>query len=262
MAASSDWRALTLLERRPTTRDEKIGGIAFALGATILVPALIALVTAVIGAINFESGQKELPPLPVIETRFVKLGKRDLPPDLPAVDTAPATEPEAAPESEPAPESAPAPASEPASESEPEPATDDLLAELQDKAQKIADSQKPVERHGDEEGIAEGTETRENADIYLGKLYTYFKRGWQVPTHIGDDELKLLACTVDVSITTEGAVEGFKVTRSSGNDAFDESVLRRMNDARGATLPDPPEGTESKFFGQTISLRFFGKHAR
>ena len=140
---------------------------------------------------------------------------------------------------------------------------EDLLSQLGERAGAISDLTKGPELEGDPDGIVEGTKaTGDELEIYLGKLYSYFRRGWQVPTLITDDELQKLACVIEVSITKSGRVGAYEVGRPSGNEAFDESVRRRMRQAEGAELPGPPESVANRILGETISLRFFGRHAR
>ena len=99
-------------------------------------------------------------------------------------------------------------------------------------------------------------------DLYIGKLYSYFRRGWQVPTLIPLEELEKLACVVELSITEDGRVGDYDLKRPSGNEAFDDSVRRRLSQAQGSQLPEPPEAVASQVLGETISLRFFGRHAQ
>ena len=64
---------------------------------------------------------------------------------------------------------------------------DDLLSQLGERAGAISDLTKGPELEGDPEGIAEGTKASgDEVEIYIGKLYSYFRRGWQVPTVITD----------------------------------------------------------------------------
>ncbi len=140
---------------------------------------------------------------------------------------------------------------------------DDLLSQLGERAGAISDLTKGPELEGDPEGIVEGTKASgDEVEIYIGKLYSYFRRGWQVPTVITDEELQKLACVIELSITEDGRVGDYEVTRSSGNEAFDDSVRRRLSQAEGAELPAPPESVAKRILGETISLRFFGRHAR
>ncbi|MGB5220471.1 MAG: energy transducer TonB [Polyangiales bacterium] len=271
-AEVSDWRALSLLETEQPTAIEIAGGVGFALAAFVALPALVLLSGFLLGGMQaiFGIGPDDLPPPPieVIETRFVRLGKQRPQRRLPSKEVPAAQQSArapAAPESEAA---APVPSgnqekglAKPKKKRERQ--DEDLLATLGQRAGAISDLRKGPELEGHEEGIVEGTKaTGDETDLYLGKLYTYFRRGWQVPTLIPDDELQKLTCVIELSITDDGRVGGYEVTRPSGNEAFDDSVRRRVNQAKGADLPDPPESVAKQVLGETISLRFFGRHAR
>jgi len=272
MAEASDWRALSLLETEQPTLTEIAGGVGFTFAALVLTPTLALLSALAFGGMEalFGGGDDGLPPAPVevIETRFVRLGKRKQPRKLPskeiphAQQTAPVPQ---APDSEPV-------AAVPTGKNEKGLAKpkekrkerdQDLLSQLGERAGAISDLTKGPELEGDPDGIVEGTKASgDEMEIYLGKLYSYFRRGWQVPTLISDDELQKLTCVIELSITEDGRVGAYEVKRPSGNEAFDESVRRRMSQAEGAELPGPPESVAQRIFGDTISLRFFGRHAR
>jgi hypothetical protein len=272
MAEVGDWRALSLLETEQPTLIEIAGGVGFTLAAFVAIPALALLSAFFFGGVQsiFGGGVDDLPPAPieVIETRFVRLGKRREPRKLPskeirdAEQTAPVPQ---APESEPM-------AAVPTGKKEKGLAKpkekrnqrdEDLLSQLGERAGAISDLTKGPELEGDPDGIVEGTKaTGDELEIYLGKLYSYFRRGWQVPSLITDEELQKLACVIELSVTKDGRVGEYEVKRPSGNEAFDESVRRRMSQAEGAELPGPPESVANRIYGETISLRFFGRHAR
>ena len=272
MADVGDWRALSLLETEQPTLIEIAGGVGFTLVAFVTIPALALLSAFFFGGVQsiFGGGVDDLPPAPieVIETRFVRLGKRREPRKLPskeirdAEQTAPVPQ---APESEPM-------AAVPTGKKEKGLAkpkekrnqrNEDLLSQLGERAGAISDLTKGPELEGDPDGIVEGTKaTGDELEIYLGKLYSYFRRGWQVPSLITDEELQKLACVIELSVTKDGRVGEYEVKRPSGNEAFDESVRRRMSQAEGAELPGPPESVANRIYGETISLRFFGRHAR
>ena len=91
-------------------------------------------------------------------------------------------------------------------------------------------------------------------------LYSYFRRGFRTPTSIPTEELQKLTCVLELSITEDGRVEGYEITRPSGNESFDAAVRRRVDDAEGAELPTPPASIANQVLGNTISLRFFGRH--
>ena len=264
-AEVDDWRALSLFEKRPAERAEVIGGIATASATLLLVPAVLALATWVSGAIG--SRPAAVPAqLEVVETRFVKLGRPLDPKRLPDRDV-PVAQPEAASptttEEAQAPEAKNVkPAASPTDDDN-APATNDLLNELSKSAGAIAeDSRAGTETEGHEDGIAEGEELEDLQNLYLGKLYSFFRRGWQVPTSISDAVLERLSCVVEVEITENAEVSSFRIVRPSGNDPFDQSVNTRMAQTVDATLPPPPNNVAGEFLGQTISLRFFGRHAR
>jgi hypothetical protein len=272
MAEVGDWRALSLLETEQPTLIEIAGGVGFTLAAFVAIPALALLSAFFFGGVQsiFGGGVDDLPPAPieVIETRFVRLGKRREPRKLPskeirdAEQTAPVPQ---APESEPM-------AAVPTGKKEKGLAKpkekrnqrdEELLSQLGERAGAISDLTKGPELEGDPDGIVEGTKaTGDELEIYLGKLYSYFRRGWQVPSLITDEELQKLACVIELSVTKDGRVGEYEVKRPSGNEAFDESVRRRMSQAEGAELPGPPESVANRIYGETISLRFFGRHAR
>jgi TonB family protein len=267
----SDWRALSLLETEQPSPVEVAGGVAFALAVFVLLPTLVLLSGFLLGGMQtLFGGVEELPPPPieVIETRFVRLGKKRPERRLPSKEV-PAVQQSAAVST--APDSSAA-AAVPSAKSEtglskpkkkrPRP-EEDLLAALGERAGAISDLREGPELEGDPEGIVEGTKaTGDDKDIYVGKLYTYFRRGWQVPSLISTEDLEQLACVVELSITEDGQVGEYEIKRPSGNEAFDESVRRRMSQAMGSPLPEPPESVAHQVLGKTISLRFFGRHAR
>ena len=75
----SDWRALSLLETEQPSPVEVAGGIAFALAVFVVLPTLVLLSGFLLGGMQtLFGGVDELRPAPieVIETRFVRLGKK------------------------------------------------------------------------------------------------------------------------------------------------------------------------------------------
>ncbi len=269
---ASDWRALSLLETEQPTAMEVAGGVGFALAAFVALPAMVFLSGFLLGGMQglFGIGDEDLPPPPieVIETRFVRLGKQRPQRRLPSKEVPAAQQSARAPAAPDSEAAVPVPSgnkekglAKPKKKRERQ--DEDLLATLGQRAGAISDLRKGPELEGHEEGIVEGTKaTGDEKDLYLGKLYTYFRRGWQVPTLIPDDELQKLTCVIELSITDDGRVGDYEVKRPSGNEAFDDSVRRRVNQAKGADLPDPPESVAQQVLGETISLRFFGRHAR
>jgi outer membrane biosynthesis protein TonB len=271
-AEASDWRALSLLETEHPTPIEIAGGVGFAVAAFVVVPLLVLLSGLLLGGIQsvFGTGTDELPPAPieVIETRFVRLGQKKEPRRLPSKEIPDAQQAAPVPQAPKSETTAALPSGKKEKglakpTEKPTPQDEDLLSQLGERAGAISDLAKGPELEGDPEGIVEGTKASgDEEEIYLGKLYSYFRRGWQVPTLIPDDELEELTCVVELAITADGRAGAYEVTRPSGNEAFDESVRRRLTQAEGAEVPAPPEAIANRILGKTISLRFFGRHAR
>jgi hypothetical protein len=272
MPGASDWRALSLLETEQPTLPEIVGGIGFTLAFVVLTPLLALLSAFLLGGMGtiLGAGVEELPPAPieVIETRFVRLGKKQQSKRLPSKEIPNAQQTAPVPQ---APDSEPMAAvstgkkekglAKPKNERTER--DDDLLSQLGARAGAISDLSKGPELEGDPDGIVEGTKASgDEREIYIGKLYSYFRRGWQVPTLITDDELQKLACMVELSITKDGRVGEYEVKRPSGNEAFDDSVRRRLDQTEGAKLPQPPESVVNQILGKSVSLVFVGRHAR
>ncbi len=267
---ATDWRTLCLFETEQPSFIEIMGGIGFALGAFVAIPLLALLSALLLGAMQSVLGTSTAalppPPIEVIETRFVRLGKKKPPRALPSKEVPEAPQKAPVPE---APHSDPV-AAAPTGRAEKGMAKpkdkrdkrkDDLLSQLGQRAGAISELSKGPELEGDPDGIAEGTmATGTDREIYIGKLYSYFRRGFRTPTSIPADELQKLTCVLELSITEDGRVDGYEITRPSGNESFDAAVRRRVDQAKGAELPAPPASIASQVLGNTISLRFFGRH--
>ncbi|MCB9596642.1 MAG: TonB family protein [Sandaracinaceae bacterium] len=310
-SATPDWKQLSLFEAGLPTAREIRGGLVATLGAVLLLPIVVIGTTALVNTLREAAGieqpteEPEVPPVEVIQARFVRLGAeldpRQLPDRyVPSRATAPQVGPvapvvQAAPEAAPAPAEVappvpttptgpavappePAPATpEPTSTArrEPRPTTtpsqtttqqvdsaEDALARLGDRADALTTLATPRQREGDPSGIPEGTETRDNGDLYLGQLYTFFRRGWQADPDIPDAELRTLSCVVQVTLTADGRVGAWRIQTSSGNDGFDRSVSTRMRQTEGSALPPPPADVADRYLGHSISLRFLGRNGR
>src|SRR5262249_19088475 len=123
----------------------------------------------------------------------------------------------------------------------PERPKEDSLTRIGDRAQAFAEIAEEREKEGDPEGIKEGTETQAKAgNIYLGKVVAFLKRGWTIPTTLGDTSKLMAVATFE--ITRDLKVGEFKVDKSSGEPLFDQSVEDRLQQLHqsGATLPEPP----------------------
>lgn len=266
---TADWRALSLLEKEEPTLVEVIGGVGFAFGAFLAIPMLAVLSALLLGVVQsvFGTSTASLPPPPieVVEAHFVRLGKKRPPRSLPSKEI-PAAQDKAPVPKAPDPSAMAVPTNKPEKgmkkpDKKRDKPDDDLLSALGERAGEISDLSKAPELEGDPDGIAEGTKaTGTDREIYIGKLYSYFRRGFRTPTSIPEEELVKLTCVLELAITEDGRVEGYEITRSSGNESFDAAVRRRVDQAEGAELPAPPASIENQVLGNTISLRFFGRH--
>lgn len=248
------------------------GGLA----GTVLIPVAFALLIGIAALFSWviesvseaftEEGEAPREMLleedDVIEARFVRLGRdfeRELPNrEVPIQASAPP------PPSE-VPSEAPPPAAPPANEPPPPPnAVEDLLTRLSERSQAFAELAEARELEGSPDGIEEGTEREgSEGDVYRGRLYSFFRRGWSIPTTLSREEARGLTTTISVSIGPELQILSFEVRSSSGNPLFDESVTQQLTrlQAADSRIPPPPEDVAAQYIGQTIAVRFSGRQA-
>lgn len=261
---ASDQRPPSLLVRRPVDPLALVMGGVIAAGAHLVVPLVVVVSAAILTAIGVLSGATTTPAIAereIVEARFVKLGRPFDPRRLPnrRVNVLNAQTPHGVavsknmnptrPEREDA-------GIRDAREAE--------IAHIGTRAQLFAEIARMQEQEGNPDGIEEGTSDSARAgDLYAGQLYALFRRGWSTPTTIDRDELGALTCEVDVEISADAHVSGFRVRRPSGNALFDQSVLDRLQQIQdgGSPLPQPPADVASQYLGQTIGLRFRGRDA-
>jgi hypothetical protein len=257
---AEDLRPPTLLGRRVLTGKMAVGGLLFALGAHLLVPATIALMLAIIAATGVgATPTKVIPEDKIVEARFVKLGQKLDPKKLPnrkvpVKTTAPQPGVAVSKEMDPPKPKEPKPPP-------PQHAEENPLLHLGDRAQQFAELQQKQEQEGDPKGIEEGTETQAKAgDLYRGQLVSFFKRGWTIPSTLGDTSR--LTTRASVEITADRHVGEHTIVKPSGEPLFDQSVEDRFNELRslGTTLPEPPPEVASQFSGAwTLDVNFIGK---
>ena len=260
---AEDLRPPSLLGRRVLTGKMAFGGIMFALGAHLLVPASIALMLAIIAATGIGATPTQaIVEDKVVEARFVKLGKK-LDPKLlpnrrpPIKTTAPQPGVAVSKEMDP-----PKP-KKPDAGPPPEKAEENPLLRLGDRAQAFAEIAEKREEEGDPQGIAEGTETEARAgDLYRGQLVAFFKRGWTIPSTLGDTSK--LTTRASFEITSDLKIGDFEILKESGNALFDQSVEDRFNELRSlqTTLPEPPPEVRDQFVGSRVDVNFNGRAAQ
>ncbi len=266
--STADARPRSLLDGAELDAAQMLGGSGLAVGipVTLLCFYLFYFVAGAVGLIT-EPEPEPLPPVEnVIAARFVVLGRELDPNELPdrivpimRTDT---PEPRDAPslhdlEDPPPPEERETPRRRDA--------VDDVLRRLSEDAQIFAERAEEREREGSPEGIEEGTERRgTDGDLYRGRLYTFFRRGWSVPTTLTESELASLTCVVMVDIASDTRINGFRISRSSGNPEFDASVEAQMTRIRASepNIPAPPEEVAADYLGREVAIQFHGRNAR
>lgn len=252
-----------------------VGGAVFAVATPLVVTVVALVLIALSGALEWII--ELLPDEPVteeellleeediIEARFVTLGRdfeRELPNRIvPRLSTAP-PEPSRVPTEETPDEPMEPP---PPQEVEPPPnAVEDVLARIGDRAQAFAEIAEEREREGSPDGIEEGTEREASeGDVYRGRLYSFFRRGWSIPTTLDRDTVQGLTTTMSIQIGPELQIVSFEVRRSSGNALFDQSVTEHLTrlQATDQRIPPPPEEVAAQYIGAEIAVRFSGRQA-
>jgi hypothetical protein len=258
-----DVRPPSLLTRRPIDAKMAVGGFLGVVGAHLLIPGAIAGVVAFLAATGIgRTAPHDIKEDRVVEARFVKLGK---PPDpkkipdrkVPIKSTAPPTGVAVSKNMD------PPKVNKPDAGKPPPKAEEDLLARLGDRAQQFAEIAEKKEEEGDPQGVEGGTETTAKAgDLYRGQLVMFFKRGWTIPTTLGDTSK--LTTRARVEITPDRHVGPHEIVKPSGQPLFDQSVDDRFNELRslGTTLPEPPPEVRKQFEGTwTLDINFIGKKA-
>jgi hypothetical protein len=260
---SQDMRPQTSLHSQGFDVASFLGGTVLSTVAHLSVPLLAKtlLSVLVLATANIDTSTPSISEEHIIEARFVKLGEKRDPRKLPnrrvpIKSTAPDNKTVVSKNMNPKP-----PKSRPDAGTPPRHAEEDLITRLGDRAQAFAEIAERREQEGDPEGVEWGTETEGRAgDIYRGKLYVFFKRGWSIPSTMSESEVRSLVTKVTVQITPQRLIGSFQIVGSSGQPLFDQSVIDNLLRQREshAEIPEPPEEVAQQFLGQKITLRFKG----
>jgi hypothetical protein len=259
MKMTRDTRPPSMLEQPAFSREMMLGGVLVAIGAHIGLPLLVFAITTFLASTVAGKRPETFVEEHVVEAHFVRKGIKKDPnklPDriVPRKSTAPDQSTVVSKNMNPTPPEKP-------KEKPPENATEDLLQRLGDRSQDFAEIQEQ-EREGDPNGTDDGTETEAKAgDIYIGQLVSFIRRGWTIPSTIGDTSKLKVKATLE--ITRDCKVGATSVVGSSGEPLFDQSIEDRFQELRslGTTLPEPPPEVAQQFLGQTIGVVFRGDQA-
>ncbi len=230
-----------------------------------LIALLLALLLDIDPTVASEQAAREsiLEEEDVIEARFVQLG-RDFEHELPNREVAVLVAAPPAPAEVPR-EDTPPLEQQTARERRPPDAVDAPMEQLLRRAGLFAELTTPLEREGNPEGIEEGTEREgSEGDLYRGRIMSFFRRGWTIPTTLSRDEVRGLTTVMNVEIGAELQIVRFEVRTSSGNPVFDESAVQQLTrlQASDQRIPPPPEEVADQYIGRTIAVRFNGRDAR
>lgn len=253
---------LTLLDAPTMSRGQLLGGLTAVVGAHVVLPLVIVAVTQALSSGSSDAAPRRyIDEEHVVEARFVRKGVKKDPDKLPdRVVPRKSTAPD--PSTVVSKNMNPEPPNKPDAGPPPEHATEDLLTRFGDRVQAFAEVS-DLELEGDPDGIVGGTETEaQPGDIYRGKLVEFFKRGWTIPTTLGDTSK--LTVTATFLITNALKVGPSTIVKPSGEALFDQSVEDRFEQLRslGTTLPEPPPEVADQFVGREITVRFHGERTR
>lgn len=265
----ADIRPRSLLDREWPAVPQLLAGVGAALTIHVALPLGVAAVLGLFAAVGIAIVSEPERPPPVIENvvqaRFVQLGEvldpNQLPNRLVPILRTDLPDPQHAPSLE---ENPPPPAEQPPERRQRD-SVDDAMRRLSEDAQVFAEREEARIREGDPQGVEGGTERQgTEGDLYRGRLWAFFRRGWSVPTTIPDALVEELTTVVVIDVAADTRIEGFRIARSSGNPDFDESVtaqMTRIQQAEG-NIPPPPEEVADQYLGRQVTLNFRGRDAR
>lgn len=212
------------------------------------------------GAPEIDAGQK-----PII-AKLVRLGekrpenllpRKEAEPPPPAAKAAPQV---IAPSAPPAP-SPKSVALAAASKAKPPPAASppvtgkhggDPLARVMSRLQQEKAGEEP--RWGDPAGDRDGDASEAGeGDRYLALVQRALKENYVAPATIPMKERLHLRAAVVILVEPNGVIRDARISRSSGNDAFDASVLRS---ARASRLPPPPPEFKDRYRRNGITVEY------
>jgi len=96
-------------------------------------------------------------------------------------------------------------------------------------------------------------------DLYTHQLVYLLRHGWRTPDHL-DAPAMSLHTLVELSVDSHGLFVRYRVAKSSGNVAFDDSVAQHLQTLldSGARVEQGPPYAVDRVFGETITVLFRG----
>ena len=123
------------------------------------------------------------------------------------------------------------------------------------------------EGEGSPDGVKEGTETdplkARAVSLYKMKILGWFNARFRPPAgQIPCAELKKLSTGVSATVGPDRTVNGYSITRPSGNATFDAKVKATMDGIVGQQLPPPPPLYPDLAIGAAVYPTFSGAGAK
>lgn len=234
---------------RPLGRGSSFGGLA----ATLLIHASLA---ALVYFAHVKSPPPVEAPRDLIVTKLVALGKprekfwlpRIVEPPRPKAP-APTLKLTEDPNAAPAPKEAP--------KIDDADISKDMRRALK-RAQLLAQAASDEPAEGSLTGSTEGTSTQgSSGDEYATAIYNAVRRNWVTPTGlVTDAELATLSATIKVRIADDGTLSDPVLSKSSGNQYFDDSCIQAVKST--GRVPPPPENLRGTY-KRGVNFKFAGK---
>lgn len=197
-----------------------------------------------------------------ITARLVRLGEprpRELlprkEPEPPPAETGPAAAPVAAPEpAAPAPRPGPTAQVATTPRPTPRPATERSGGTRGGKRlSSVLSGMKQELAEGSPDGDPLGDSSEAAGDQYLAQVVRALRRGYRVPSTIGEKERLYLQGTIVLFIEPDGRVLRHEFVKRSGNPVFDDALERAVRDTR---LPPPPGEAREAYRRRGLQVDF------
>lgn len=110
------------------------------------------------------------------------------------------------------------------------------------------------EPEGSLQGSAKGTSSQAtDGEAYATLIFEAIRRNWNVATLIDEADMAKLRATVTVRISDDGTLLEPSISKSSGNEIFDDSCVQAIKTT--GKVPPPPAAEAAKF-KRGINLQF------
>lgn len=200
-----------------------------------------------------------------IKASLVRLGKPRDEKLLPRIEEAPPPPPpEAAKPVEPVAPAPPTPAAVPipTKDAKPEPKTPTAPSKdskansksLFDAMNKVARQGKAEPLEGQADGDPNGDSAKQEGERYFAALSSVVKRNYDVSDSIPEAERQSLKAEVVIRIDTDGKLLAVSVSKSSGNQMFDDAVRAAVQ--RSAPFGPPPDHLRSGLKSDGVAVSF------